>query len=167
MAIRYLLAVATFLAWALVPGASTGQESGEISGTPVAVREKDAEQQFRKLTEEVVSAEVSGDLSAMDRFFADDYVHTHSSGWVENKAEFMGLYKSGKRKYNAADISQVQVHFFDTSAVVTGREHINELNGDHHYQFLCVWVRQKGTWRLAAWVANPIPKTKGVPDNFK
>jgi hypothetical protein len=167
MFIRHLLVFATSCACVLVASVSFGQESGKSFGNPAAAKDKNVEQQLRKLTEEVVAAEVRGDLAAMDRFFTDDYVHTHSSGWVENKAEFMGLYKNGKRKYNAADISQVQVHFYDTSAVVNGHEHINELNGDHQYLFLCVWVQQQGAWRLAAWVANPVPKTAGPPDNFK
>jgi len=158
---------------ALFAGACFGQGNGKSSANSAPVKKSAEDQdtsveaQFLKLTEEVLYAEVTGDVAAMDRLFTDDYVHTHSSGWVENKTEFLSLYKNGKRKYNAADISQVKVHFYGASAVVNGREHINELNGDHQYLFLCVWVEQKGTWRLAAWVANPVPKTAGAPDNFK
>jgi len=163
---RYIVGFAIYCA--LVLPLSFGQDAGGKSfGNATPVNGESVDQQFRKLTEEVVAAEVSGDLAAMDRFFADNYIHTHSSGWVENKTEFMSLYRNGKRKYNAADIRDVQVRFYGDSAVVNGTEHINELNGDHQYLFLCVWVRQNGAWRLAAWVANPVPKRSGPPDNFK
>ena len=163
MFLRFSLSFALCSAVMLAPGVGFAQEAAKSSGKTASA----TEDKFRKLTEEVVAAEVSGDLAAMERFFTDDYIHTHSSGWIENKTEFMSLYKTGKRKYIAADISQVQVHDYGTSAIVNGREHINELNGDHQYLFQCVWVQQQGTWKLAAWVANPVPKKAGTPDNFK
>jgi hypothetical protein len=154
-----------FSAWVLVEMFMALPGTGQVSNN--TKENQTIEQQLRTFTEDLIKAEVRGDLAEMDRLFTDDYVHTHSSGWIENKSEFMGLYRSGKRKYNAADISDVQVRFYGTSAVVNGREHINELNGDHHYLFLCVWVQQQGRWRVAAWVANPVPKNPGTPPNFR
>src|SRR5581483_2067732 len=76
---RYIVGFAIYCA--LVLPLSFGQDAGGKSfGNATPVNGESVDQQFRKLTEEVVAAEVSGDLAAMDRFFADNYIHTHSSG---------------------------------------------------------------------------------------
>jgi hypothetical protein len=113
---------------------------------------KGTEDQIIKMTQEVVAAEVQGNTPMLDRVLTDNYLHTHATGLVQNKTEFIG---DGKPKYTAGEISQIQVRLFGTSAIVNGHELVN---GDHHYVFSAVWIQEQGKWRLAAWVTNPDPK---------
>ena len=114
---------------------SSAQGEGQNSGAYIL-----------ELTHEVLDAELFSDRAAMDRLFSDAYSHTHQSGLVQNKAEFMAEFAPGAQKYRIAEISDIKVRYFGSSAIVNGRENIN----DHHYLFLCVWVLEQGTWRMAA-----------------
>ena len=120
---------------------------------------KDIEAYILQLTREVLDAELRSDHAAMDRLFSQNYTHTHQSGVFQNKAEFIAEFAPGTQKYRVAEISQVQVRHFGESAIVNGRENIN----DHHYLFLSVWVQEQGKWRMAAWVTSPAPKSEGAP----
>jgi hypothetical protein len=130
-----------------------------VPGAPFAqgasARDKTSEQQLAKMTEEVLASEVRVDLPAMDRYFTDNYTHTHAVGLVESKATFIGTFKSGMRRYKAAAISQLQVRHFGPSALVSGHEEIDGANGVHQYVFTAFWVQEQGKWRLAAWVTSP------------
>ncbi len=111
-----------------------------------------------QLTQQVLDAELRSDHAAMDRLFSDKYTHTHQSGVFQNKTEFMAEFAPGAQKYKVAEISQVQVRHFGVSAIVNGRENIN----DHHYLFSCFWVQEQGKWRMAAWVTSPAPKKEAA-----
>ena len=91
----------------------------------------------------------------MNRLFTDNYTHTHQSGVFQNKAEFIAMFMPGTQKYTIAEISDVQVRHFGTSAIVNGHENIN----NHHYLFSCFWVLDKDKWRMAAWITSPASKT--------
>ena len=98
----------------------------------------------------------------MERLFTDNYSHTHQSGLVQNKTDFVTAFAPGEEKYKIAEISDAQVRNFGTSAIINGRENIN----GHHYLFLSVWVQEHGEWRMAAWVTSPGPK-EAAPGNRK
>jgi hypothetical protein len=144
----------------LVPGACFGQEA-----VRVAVKDKAGDQQFIKMTEDLLAAEVREDAAAMDQVLTANYTHTHAAGRIQSRAEFMADFVPGTHKYKAADISQMLVRSFGTSALVSGREHIHVdgPNGDHYYTFTAFWVQDQGRWRVAAWVTSTDPKNLRVP----
>jgi len=123
---------------------------------------KEGEGLILRLTHEVLDAELRNDHATMDRLFTDNYTHTHQSGVVQNKAEFMAMFAPGAQKYRIAEISEVQVRDFGTSAIVNGHENIN----DHHYLFSCFWVKERSQWRMAAWITSPALK-KDAPEPTK
>src|SRR4030081_3025841 len=79
-----------------------------------------------QLTHDVLDAELRSDHATMERLFTENYTHTHQSGAFQNKAEFMVEFVPGKQKYRIAEISEVQVRNFGTSAIVNGHENIND-----------------------------------------
>ena len=159
MTVRNVPAILGFLVF--VPGACFAQQ---VTKSP-AQRDtgKDHEAYILQLTHEALDAELHSDHAAMERLFTENYTHTHQSGLVQNKTEFIAAFTPGTPKYRVAEISEVQVRNFGASAVVNGHENIN----DHHYLFLCVWVQDQGKWRMAAWVTSPGPKTDAAPGNTK
>jgi hypothetical protein len=144
-----LLVITSVLA--LLPVAYAQQAAKSSAAGDAA---KDPSGYITQLTMDVLAAELHSDQAAMDRFFSANYSHTHQSGLVQNKAEFIADFKPGAQKYKIAEISDYKVRHFGTSAIINGRENIN----DHHYLFLAVWVQEQGAWRMAAWVTSPGPK---------
>jgi ketosteroid isomerase-like protein len=144
----------------LVPGVCFGQGTTRSFAPGDTAKDKGIEEQIAKMTEEVVAAEVREDAAAMNRFFTENYTHTHAAGKIQTKAEFIADFKPGTHKYKAADISEIRVRSFGTSALVSGHEHIavEGPNGDHHYSFVAFWVQDQGKWRIAAWVTSVDPK---------
>jgi hypothetical protein len=125
--------------------------------------ETEAEALVLRLTHQVLDAELRSDQAAMNRLFTDNYSHTHQSGVVQNKAEFIASFVPGAQKYKIAEISDVQVRHFGTSAIVNGHENIN----DHHYLFSCFWVLEQANWRMAAWITSPALKSEATQEHSK
>jgi hypothetical protein len=159
MTVRHIPAILGLVV--LVPGACFAQQPAKSQAQRDSSSEPEA--YILQLTQEVLDAELRSDHAAMNRLFSDNYTHTHQSGAFQNKTEFIAEFAPGKQKYRVAEISEVQVRHFGTSAIVNGRENIN----DHHYLFLCVWVQGQGKWRMAAWVTSPAPKNEGAPGSTK
>ena len=145
--------------WMLVPGACFGQEAARP-----AIQDKGSDQQFIKMTEDLLAAEVREDTAAMDRVLTASYTHTHAAGRIQSRAEFMADFAPGTHKYKGADIFEMLVRSYGTSALVSGREHIHVdgPNGDHYYTFTAFWVQDQGKWRVAAWVTSTDPKNLRV-----
>jgi hypothetical protein len=145
--------------WMLVPGACFGQEA-----VHPAIQDKGSDQHFIKMTEDLLAAEVREDTAAMDRVLTASYTHTHAAGRIQSRAEFMADFVPGTHKYKGADIFEMLVRSYGTSALVSGREHIHVdgPNGDHYYTFTAFWVQDQGKWRVAAWVTSTDPKNLRV-----
>src|SRR5581483_12275232 len=151
--------VRTFLCISmLVPGICFSQPASKSAAQHDTG--KDSEALILRLTHEVLDAELKSDRAAMDRLFTDNYTHTHQSGVFQNKAEFIAMFAPGAQKYRIAEISEVQIRLFGTSAILNGHENIN----GHHYLFSCFWVQEQGTWRMAAWITSPALKNDAAPE---
>jgi len=145
----------------LAPALCFSQPASKPSGEHETGNE--AKAVILRLTHEALQSELQNDHAAMDRLFTDNYTHTHQSGVFQNKAEFMAMFVPGTQKYRVAEISEVQIRHFGTSAIVNGHENIN----DHHYLFSCFWVLERGKWRMAAWITSPALKKDSAPEQSK
>ena len=128
-------------------------------------KDKVTDEQFVKMTQDLLAAEVRRDTAAMDGYFTSSYTHTHAVGLIESRATFIATFSpSGMRRYKDADLTQIKVRSFDSSAIVSGHERIGADGGDHHYSFVAVWVQDQGKWRVATWVTSPnYPPPPGAP----
>ena len=146
----------------LLPGASFGQEAVRVAAKDIGTKtaEKATDQQLMKMTQDLVAAEVREDQPAMEQVLTASYTHTHAAGRLQSRVEFMADFKPGTHKYGGADIFDLLVRSYGTSALVSGGEHIHVdgPNGDHYYKFTCFWVQDQGKWRVAAWVTSTDPK---------
>jgi hypothetical protein len=146
---------AVVMAFALAIGAQSFRDLHfrNLQDGPVA-------HEVMKINEELVSAEVRRDISVLNVLFADDYVHVHSNGWVESRADFLSDFESGKRVYHLLDLQNVHVQSYDKAALIIGISHVRSTssgeNKDNTSRFLAMWVPQQGAWRLALWVTTPL-----------
>lgn len=158
MSSRRLVSAVLSGALAVAFGAAIEQGSvraWRISGPP--------EQQLIKMNEGLVAAEVRRDFNALNEMFAADYVHVHTNGWVESRADFLKDFETGKRIYHSVDLENVQVKVYSQSALIMGNAHVRSTSGgekDNRNRFLAVWVRERGKWRLALWMTTRLEDTR-------
>jgi hypothetical protein len=117
------------------------------------------ETEVLKAQDDLVKAEIRGDRDALNRIFTDGFTHTHSTGWVQEKAGFVTSFEPGQSIYKALDFTDVVVQIASSNtAVVTGHVLITTQRSSNEDAFLEVFVLDKGTWRCAAWATTPLPK---------
>lgn len=131
-----------------------------------------------KINEEVLeanaecnAAELRGDVAAMDACETDDFTHTHASGQVEHKAEYLKGVGSGAHKFLTLDLSDLHVRSYGDSAIVEGHIHLRADNSgkiaDVNNELMTVWVKEKGKWREAAWFAVGLPQSRAAATESK
>jgi hypothetical protein len=62
-----------------------------------------------------------GQADELAKILDDSYQHTHGTGLVENRVEFLGALRSGMRKYEPIQLEEVKTRLFGECAVVSGK----------------------------------------------
>jgi|SRR5271165_7413686 len=158
---RRLSVLAVFLTLALVPVTPVTlfcQESPKSSQSAAGANIE----QVIKLNEQLMAAEVQPDVAFVESILADDYSHTHASGIVQSKAEFVEGLKSASHGYALLDLSDVHARAYGAAVIVEGHVHIKgtsmgKQTAEGHNIFSETWVQQGGKWRLAAWLTLRLP----------
>jgi hypothetical protein len=103
-------------------------------------------------------AHLRGDAEALDRLWADDFVVTVPSMAMMTKPDAIGIWRSGRMKFQRYQTSDTRVRVYDNAAVVTGRlQRTRNINGreiDDDWRFTKVYIRQAGKWQVVAWHAS-------------
>jgi hypothetical protein len=97
-------------------------------------------------------AMIAADKAALDKLAAPELSYGHSSGRLENKAEFIEALTSGKSGFSAIELSDQSVSVVDKVAlarhVFTGTR---RKEGDRiKLSILTVWLQQQEQWKLLA-----------------
>jgi ketosteroid isomerase-like protein len=97
-------------------------------------------------------AMIAGDRAALDALAAPELSYGHSSGRLENKAEFIEALASGKSGFSAIELSGQTVNVVDNIALV---RHVfdgtRRKEGDRmKLAILTVWLQRDGQWKLLA-----------------
>src|SRR5882724_13485013 len=80
------------------------------AGFAQGAKDKVTDEQFVKMTQDLLAAEVRRDTAAMDGYFTANYTHTHAVGLIESRATFIATFSpSGMRRYKNADLTQIKV----------------------------------------------------------
>jgi len=95
---------------------------------------------------------IAADGTALDKLTAAELSYGHSSGRLENKAEFIEGLTSGKSSFAAVELNDQTVNVVDKIALV--RHLFNATRrkeGDKvKLYILTVWVQQQDQWKLLA-----------------
>lgn len=118
--------------------------------------------EIKKLEQQRNEAILKGDTATLDKLTSDDYTNTTAQGKVEKKAEIMDGFKSGKIKFDARELSDLDVRVYGNTAVVTGEVNQKATNNgvdtSGQSRFTRVYVKQNGRWVSVANQATPILK---------
>ena len=109
------------------------------------------EQSIKALTEQVTQAAVKGDVATFDKLLADDTIGINAFGGASTKAEVLELYKSGKVKYDAIEISDMKVRVYGDTALVNAtanvKGHLGDTDISGQFRTVRVLVKRKGQWQ--------------------
>jgi len=99
-------------------------------------------------------AMIDPDARGLDALVAPELSYGHSSGRVENKAEFIASLMNGSSDFVTLDLTEQSVHVVKDTAVV--RHVLNATTNDSgkpgtvSLKVLQVWQNQAGQWKLLA-----------------
>jgi ketosteroid isomerase-like protein len=120
------------------------------------------EDQLMQLGQEWTAAEERGDVAALERMLADDFVGIGPFGFMLTKEQWLARYRSDDLRNESVTLDEVSVRSYGEVAVIVGRQtqrtffQGRDVSGRFRTTLIC--VRQAGDWRIAGWQASgPIP----------
>lgn len=112
-------------------------------------------------------AQLSNDVSVMDRLLADDYIGISASGIIETKPEALALRRAGTLHITALDLNDLKVRIYGDTAVVTSRADLEGTNGASNisgkYRYTRVYNRRFGQWKIVSFEASRIHDVDARP----
>jgi len=147
----------------LLPKRSSGTERVPLT-PPTQTSRNDARRAAKRLLRlelEVLNMEseltavlLHGDLAALRRIYADDYVSVNTEGILGEKASALREFESGEIKFISIHTDGVAVHVHENTAVVIGRADVDwRFGGEErreHLKFMHVFIKRDRRWVLVA-----------------
>lgn len=122
-----------------------------------------AEQEVRAIVEELTQANLKGGVEAatiMDKYLADDVVRIPSNGSIFTKVDMVDGFKTGKIKVEHMDLSDVKIHMYGNTAVVTGvmstKSTVIDASYNNKNRFTRVFVKRGGNWQCVSYQNTPL-----------
>ncbi len=149
-----LIARVLFALCPLVVMATWAQAADLPAGT------RSDEEQIKTLETQLVQAQMKGDISAIENYYADDCWIIHSDGKPSTKAEEIANLKAGSLKYESIDVRNEKIRIYGDTAIVNldvsfkGAISGKPYNGD--LRRTQVWVKQDGNWKTVAYQVTRI-----------
>ena len=105
---------------------------------------------------------VGADAKGIETLLASDYVHTHGTGKVENKQQFVEALRSGARKYERCEMKDLRFISLGSAAVVHGSIDVKALTPaktiEGNYRFMMVVTKTPRGTEVTAYQATPMEK---------
>ena len=147
------------------PAGTSGAPVGPAAskdGAPDAPKEARVADQILDLRRRMKDAIARKDRAALEAMYHDRFTHLRETGRAETKKERIDLLLSGQNGVELASTDQALVETFSPdTAVLSGvsviRDSRRKGKGDA-FQWLTLYVRDKGGWKLALSQANRLPK---------
>ena len=125
-----------------------------ISSTSFLSVNQNDETAVAAAVEQLRLAMVSGDRAALADIAAEQLSYGHSSGLIENKAEFVEKIVSGNSDFVSITLSEQSIAISGKTAIV--RQRLDAVTndggkpGEAHIKVLLVWQKQGKQWKLLA-----------------
>jgi ketosteroid isomerase-like protein len=110
----------------------------------------------------LVKAMETGDRTTLEKLASDHLSYGHSSGHVENKAEFVEAIASGTSDFLTIDISKQSIDITGKNAIVRHQLDAKTMDkgkpSEAHLNVLYVFRKENGEWKMLARQAAKILK---------
>ena len=112
--------------------------------------------------EKLRKAMIAADKATLESLSSDDLSYGHSSGLVENKAQFVDQFVTGATVFlDNLTFANQTIRIAGDAAIVrhrlTSDTNNNKVPGKVDILILMVWQKQKGEWKLLARQAAKLP----------
>jgi ketosteroid isomerase-like protein len=135
----------------------------------VAQQNSKAEKEIRAAMDQLKHANLKGGAEGatiFDKYYADDYARIAPNGAIYNKAETIDANRTGSQHVEAQDLSDVKVHIYGNTAVVTGilnSKSAGPMSGGKNLEprqsrFTRVFVKRGGIWQCVLYQSTSIAK---------
>jgi uncharacterized protein (TIGR02246 family) len=130
-----------------------------LQASPGAGAKKDSgRHELDRLEAEWNAAHVRGDAAALARIFAEDVVVVVPGMRMMTKADSLGMFTSGRMKFERYETSETNLRTYDDTAIVTGRLRrtrvIAGATAHDDWRFTKVYVRRDGRWQVVSFHAS-------------
>jgi ketosteroid isomerase-like protein len=119
-----------------------------------AAAAQNAAEEIKQLETDRAAAVVKGDTAFLEKQTADDYTLINANGQMSTKAQMIDGFKSGKSKLTMDELSDMKVHMYGDTAVITGKSNVKGTLGGKDVtgpvMFTRVWVKKDGRWQSVA-----------------
>ena len=99
-----------------------------------------------------------GDAAVLDHLLADDLVVMVPGMRVMTKADAVGMFTSGRIKFDRYETSETKFRIYDATAIVTGRLGRTRVIGgasvEDDWRFTKVYLRRQGRWQVVSFHAS-------------
>jgi hypothetical protein len=154
---RVLILFALFVLAIAASALALGQASSSAAG-----KMSKAEREVRQVLDEWLAALKRGDVAALERIIADDYLVTVSDGRVLNREQDLATIREGV-KFESAIAQDVRVRVFKETAIVTGegifKVRVKDKDFDIRERFTDIYVKRRGHWQPVASHSTSLKKT--------
>jgi ketosteroid isomerase-like protein len=113
----------------------------------------DAERYIIESEGQWAASVASGDVSAVQRFLADDFLGVDPDGSMYNKEKAISETRTGPETFLSNQTNEVKVRFYGDTAVAQGSESWERRSGQPRYGryvWTDTWVRRNGQWQVVA-----------------
>lgn len=120
----------------------------------VVQAQSNEEKKIAAAVEKMRKAMINANKAELENIAADELSYGHSSGKIENKAEFIEALVSGKSDFETIELMDQSIKVAGNTALVrhklTGKVKDNGKPGNVNLGVLLVWQNQNGEWKLLA-----------------
>jgi hypothetical protein len=113
-----------------------------------------AEKSVADAVDKLKEAMISGNRTDLENIALDQLTYGHSSGLIENKAEFVDHIASGRSDFISIDLKDQTVVVSGKTAIVRhilmAKTNDGGKPGEVNLKILLVWQKVKNTWKLLA-----------------
>ncbi len=140
-------------------GACVGTQAG--SSVPMTEADRAAiQEQLYEMEYAWIAAYESGDLSALNEIFADDFIYTVPDGTLHEKAAFIALAEQNPIDYDSVRIENMETRWYGNTPVVTGLavSYWTEEGAVQRGagQFTNIFVERDGRWQVVVGHASGV-----------
>jgi ketosteroid isomerase-like protein len=125
-----------------------------LAAVCVSATAQSVEDQIKKMEIDRAAAVVKGDLAKLDKETSDGYTLITAAGQMSDKAQMLSAFKSGQSKLSVDAVSDMKVHVYGDTAIVTGKADVKGTLGGKdatgQMLFTRVYVKKGGRWVAVA-----------------
>lgn len=104
----------------------------------------------------------TSDVGALETLLSPNYLHTHGTGKVETKEQFLEALRTGSRKYERCEMTDLRVILLGQGGVVQGTLDVKAVTKGKTLEvvnrFMMVFAKTERGWEVIAFQATPTEK---------